>query len=948
MRVHSCGKLKLITVSLDRTGLQNCNCGSMDLNLTAKFGDPVMTEPGEIKLENDEAHHQCLVCCRKIEICLDGPENFQINQLHDLLKVFQISVASVEHLFWEELPWSLFCVYCADRIIDAAQLLSRMECLQKDFNVLRKILRRDLLNSWEGKDGFETSAGIDGIRKTLVQCLSSCKVVLEPTSLNCSPEDPLLPEQVSFMGNLYDEFHNTDFVAIDDNFMELLSPVTILTPELTDGSSRRFYQRGCTTSEESGESSEEELESSRINPEAGIFVGHGSQPTENPGDVDKDYNRYEPVITLHECESPSKVNVGGKLGPKLGGRWRKAYPFSCDKCGKGLVSQHAFSVHQARYCGALVEPVRSEGPSGQRFYGNDGKLSAYDCPFCHKKLSRADYSTETGSYIFKCFPDCCDKVMDNFSNLVVHHDACCPSKPVEFQSMTRKSKSSRPPFNNNTSEATETNVSINVNDGFTYDDSKAVICFKCPRCEISLSRLDFLTESGEFVFKCEWDSCDKITSTLSNLAYHHATHCSNSNSRRRKRKLYSKKLKSENDFNISTPEATTTNLHYDEVGKMISYECPFCERKLYREDFYSPEMGIYVFKCFHDYCDKLVDNFSNLITHHKSCCPMTPPNPKRAKKRTAPESNPWTPKQKTGHRVYDSTNKIVSFECSFCQRVMSREAYLTEPGNYVFKCFPDCCDKIVDHFSNLVTHHEAYCKFRPADLQSKTRKSLKVSRFKGRNLADAVTLEATHSETINAESKSNINLLTGTTAAKTGHRVKDDNNKLIRYECPFCEQSLSKEDYFCPESGDYVYKCVPPCCEKIMDNFPNLVFHHEAHCLSKPVEMYSKKIYRKLKERLNLGTPNEIIRVSNGFKINDDHSVIAFDCPRCQKQITLSEFQTESGEFVFKCGWDSCKKIATTFISLAYHHEAHCADRPGKSKTNLPKKLTGRSFVKIE
>ncbi|CAG7825247.1 unnamed protein product, partial [Allacma fusca] len=44
-------------------------------------------------------------------------------------------------------------------------------------------------------------------------------------------------------------------------------------------------------------------------------------------------------------------------------------------------------------------------------------------------------------------------------------------------------------------------------------------------------------------------------------------------------------------------------------------------------------------------------------------------------------------------------------------------------------------------------------------------------------------------------------------------------------------------------------------------------------------------------------------------------------------------------EFVFKCGWNSCDKITTTFANLAYHHEAHCADRPRKPKWKPIRKL---------
>ncbi|CAG7786769.1 unnamed protein product, partial [Allacma fusca] len=364
-------------------------------------------------------------------------------------------------------------------------------------------------------------------------------------------------------------------------------------------------------------------------------------------------------------------------------------------------------------------------------------------------------------------------------------------------------------------------------------------------------------------------------------------------------------------------DVKSVDVQYDEDGKLIGYDCPFCNRKLYREDYYSPEAGTYHFKCFPDYCDKSADNFNNLITHHKSCCPMAPPKPKRVKKRATSERVARAPVLKTGHRVHDNTNKLVSFECSFCQRVMSRESYLTEPGNYIFKCFPDCCDKIMDHFSNLVSHHEAYCKQRPMDLYSKTRKSLTVSKSEDPSFEDATNQEAGNSEPTNVEAS---DLILSGPAVKAGRRVYDDNTKLIRFECPFCEKTLSKEDYFCSELSDYLFKCFPECCDKTTDNFPNLVYHHEAFCPSKPVELYSKKTHRRLKERMKVGSSNKMICVSKGFKFNNSRSVIAFECPRCQKQMAPTDFQTESGEFVFKCGWNSCDKITTTFANLAYHH----------------------------
>jgi uncharacterized C2H2 Zn-finger protein len=68
---------------------------------------------------------------------------------------------------------------------------------------------------------------------------------------------------------------------------------------------------------------------------------------------------------------------------------------------------------------------------------------------------------------------------------------------------------------------------IAVSKGFTYDESRSVVSFQCPRCQIKMYPSDFITETGEYVFRCTWDSCDKTTATFTNYAYHHAVHCSN-------------------------------------------------------------------------------------------------------------------------------------------------------------------------------------------------------------------------------------------------------------------------------------------------------------------------------------------------------------------------------------------------------------------------------------
>ncbi|CAG7824521.1 unnamed protein product, partial [Allacma fusca] len=166
---------------------------------------------------------QCLVCSSRIETLGNIRDNFQLNQLHDLLKVFQISLASIEHLSSEELPWSLFCGNCADRIIDAAQLLLRIECLQKDFSILRKLLRRDLMNNWDVQDGCNSNGSVGVVRKTLVQCLSPCQVLLKQAGVNGSSEKNLSPETALPLKTLQDGFESTDFAGVDDGFAELPS-----------------------------------------------------------------------------------------------------------------------------------------------------------------------------------------------------------------------------------------------------------------------------------------------------------------------------------------------------------------------------------------------------------------------------------------------------------------------------------------------------------------------------------------------------------------------------------------------------------------------------------------------------------------------------------------------------------------------------------------------------
>ncbi|CAG7785053.1 unnamed protein product, partial [Allacma fusca] len=471
--------------------------------------------------------------------------------------------------------------------------------------------------------------------------------------------------------------------------------------------------RGGTTSEDEDQFSDEESEASRGDADPEVIFDDEYQPTdEEHGEVDKDDQLLDQKSdSLRKNRSSSKV-IGGV---KSGGRTKKPYPIKCDKCGKGLISQHALSVHEAKYCGALVEAGRAEGPSGQRIYDDNGKLIAYDCPFCIRKISREDYSTETGNYLFKCFPDCCDKVMDNFFNLMVHHDAFCPSKPVELHSITRKSKSSKPSSKSNASEANESNRSINVREYLTYDDNKAVIGFKCPRCETSLSRSDFLVESGEFIFKCEWDSCNKITSTLSNLAFHHATHCSNSNNQRRKRKSNAKIVKIENDISQTSGE-TSEHPEQNPVKspKLTKVKGSQIPRKRGRPK------RMYPFNC--QKCGKGF-LYESVLSLHEARHGVLDSQPEGTSSKQGPSS-----------RVYED-GKLVAYNCQFCQRKLSEKDYLTESGEYIFKCFEDCCDKITGKFINLLYHHEAFCPSKPKDLYSNKRKYRRNTRQRREGLA---------------------------------------------------------------------------------------------------------------------------------------------------------------------------------------------------------------------
>ncbi|CAG7717150.1 unnamed protein product [Allacma fusca] len=378
-----------------------------------------------------------------------------------------------------------------------------------------------------------------------------------------------------------------------------------------------------------------------------------------------------------------------------------------------------------------------------------------------------------------------------------------------------------------------------------------------------------------------------------------------------------------------------------------------------REDYFT-DSGNYVFKCFPDCCDKVLGNFPNLVVHHEASCLATPVDlySKKRKVRTTPKSGKITKPSlatpvrtenpdilllcpKSGTRVYDHNNKLTSFTCPFCERVLLKEDYSTDEGTYIFKCFPDCCDKITDNFNNLVAHHESFCPFKPQQLHSKKRRSARKSEEVNYNPTRSVKIEGTISGHSPAKrmrkSPTGSNLKSqpdNFTVSKSAHRVYDGNNKLFSFGCPFCRKLIMRDDYSVG-AGKYVFKCLPECCGKIADNFSNLVAHHESFCPSKPKQLHSKRRQSHRKPGLGQGSNSseKLVPMNQGFKYNAAHFVIGFKCPRCEKEFLPADFQTEDGSWVFKCPFESCEKVTTTFVNLAYHHGVHCSSKTAKKST---------------
>ncbi|CAG7681506.1 unnamed protein product [Allacma fusca] len=856
---------------------------------------------------NEKIDNKCLVCLGRIVTDPGDIGKLQVELLQDLVKVFEISVAP----FQSDLPSYLFCSACTGQIVDAVDLLGKIQSLYNDFEVIKRSLQSSLLGKWVD-DNESGEDAVEQVRKTLVLGLSK----------NDTPTDA----NNSFSRLQMDQDPSSLSVRPDgDGDLDESNSLDILFPSIT------FNEDTLKERLRSAESS------------AKLF------DVEARAEGDEGYQ-------------PEGADPGGEV--------------PTTHIGTGLPGRRV-----TLQIGTKTSPV-SESKPHRYYYNKEKKLVGFACLLCGRTMIREDYYTDSGEYQFKCFLDCCDKVLENFENLVDHHETSCLPMPQELNPKKRKVvASTRSGKITNISTATKNPdlvQSCPKSGSRVYDQNKKLISFTCSFCRRILLKEDYLTEEGKFIFKCFPDCCEKIIDNFNNLVTHHKSFCPSKpeqlyTKRRRctkrstvkssadSKNILHAKRKSDGDYDLEDVKDKSLDILYPSISltedgankRLRSATNPV---KLDVESVEKSE-AVEVYQCG----DRAKINpneeipspshtkdFPNLVDSHEESFLDTTPDLLHENKeaRGMPNSNGTSTVgtnnpheqlkcKKSGTRVYDQNKKLASFTCPFCQRILLKEDYSTEGGAFIFKCFPDCCNKITDNFSNLVTHHESFCPSKPEQLHSKKRRITKTSVKVSHIGSSSVKKEEGH-PSVKRMRKNPLNSNSALKAdrvmvSKTGHRVYDSTNKLFSFGCPFCRKMLMREDYS-TGTGKYVFKCLPECCGKTTNHFSNLVNHHESCCPSKPKQLYSKN-RQKNKKKWKPPPTQKRVSMKQGFKYNAAHLVVGFKCPCCEKELVSSDFQTDDGNWIFKCRFESCGKVTNNFVNLAYHHGAHCLSRRKSTPT---------------
>ncbi|CAG7733193.1 unnamed protein product, partial [Allacma fusca] len=185
---------------------------------------PLQQIPILVKDDNDSPQ-QCLVCYKEIVPDLGDTVKLPVEQLDDLVKVFQISVAPVR----SDLPSNLFCPVCAGQIVDAVFLLCKIESLQNDFKVIKTVLQSQLMDKWvDEQNGSGITSTVDQVRKTLVEGLSRTESGTKGVSSNSRLQ--MDQQMLSQRPDIGDE----DFEDMNDNSLGNLYSSATLNQEFED------------------------------------------------------------------------------------------------------------------------------------------------------------------------------------------------------------------------------------------------------------------------------------------------------------------------------------------------------------------------------------------------------------------------------------------------------------------------------------------------------------------------------------------------------------------------------------------------------------------------------------------------------------------------------------------------------------------------------------------
>ncbi|CAG7683807.1 unnamed protein product [Allacma fusca] len=377
------------------------------------------------------------------------------------------------------------------------------------------------------------------------------------------------------------------------------------------------------------------------------------------------------------------------------------------------------------------------------------------------------------------------------------------------------------------------------------------------------------------------------------------------------KKKLAKLLNSPMETNSPRSVAPASSYRTYKDGKVISLDCPYCKKKLTREDF-CLKSGEYIFKCpFPECCDRIMTNFIHVVRHHESLCPSMPQalySGKRKRKRLhlkkaladgSEISHPWG----KGF-IHNEYKEVVAFECPQCQIKMSYSDFQTESGVFIFKCPWVSCSKTTKCFSNLCIHHRAHCVngYSVGRIESLNKKP-RISRISSKELS-------------NEELGSNK----GLEFPKAG--------PLVSFECFRCEKKLTYSEFLNVDTSAYIFKCPPTCCDKVFSSFPNLAKHHEAQCRRRPIDVPdtdvnipSDHISTELKPLVGPEPSNNNANIAGPLN--------SFECNYCHKEYRREDVQQNcSGTISYKCDLLNCDKAFPTFIILQNHHESTCPKRP--------------------